>query len=275
MLILSCLAAFVLAIGLIFLIDMSSIYINHQSLSDRTDRLTLEAASALNEGDRAGRLNHLIIQCRDMISRNRKAYALTEVQPFVHFRPLCWQLLDQSRHGAALLEQERQRLVSTRLMEIKTRLHGYYQPPSVTTAKPQVVVDEIDVGTVKGFSSGVPSALVEPDLKENDIKERYIDKKTGLYAGEINARMPGEDSDLTFKLCALPKLDKESSLQRGADYKQYGVLVNDGKEQAISCDQMPASVVLKASGSFKGMIFQQNYHVGTSAMANTAGPAFQ
>jgi hypothetical protein len=274
-LILSCLVAFVLALGIIFLIDMSSVYISYQTLCDSTDRAALSAAAALNEGDRAGRINHLIAQSRDLIMRNRQAVALTGAPPFDRLRPLCAQLLEQARSGAILLEQERTALVSARLAEIKERLKNKHSPSAEKGGQPGPEVLEIDIGTVQGLTSGVPSALVEGTLKDFDLKEHYIDKRTGLYLGEINAKMPDEDGDLKFKLCTLPSLAKESALQKGVEFKQYAVLVKDGQSRVDICDQMPASVVVKSSGTYKGLIFQRSYSVKASATASTAGPAFQ
>jgi hypothetical protein len=265
-----------LVLSMVFMYDMVSVFINHQLLGDRVDRLALEAAAKFNEGDQASRMNHLLVQSRDLIFRSRQTCEITaEAQPFNHLQPLAFKLLEQSRAGSRLLERERERLVAVRLAEVKKRLESDCLSASGLGQIGGETLDIVDVGTINGFSSGVSSAAVKGELKADDLRQRYIDKKTGLYLGEINAKLPNEDGDLSFKLCGLPATAKQGALQKVVDYKSYAVLLKDGAEVPFKCEQMPSVVRVTVHGNYGGLLIRHSYALSGSAMATSAGPAFR
>ena len=276
MLVLSCLIGVLIIVGTVFIYDVLSAYINHQLLSDRADRLALEAASKFNQGDRANRMNHLLVQSRDLIFHSRQTYDKTlSNQPYKHLLPLADQLLKQSRQGATLLEQERQRLVAVRLAEVQQSLSNQGFDSSGPALFSKLSVEGLDVGTIDGFTSGVPSSYSSSELREDDLEKRLIDKKTGIYFGEIDAKLPSEDRDLPFKLCSLPPLNKQGALQRSAPYRQYAILRKNGEEIPFQCGQMPTVVRLHLLGKYRGIFSKQQYELAADAMATSAGPAFK
>ena len=276
MLVLSCMLGILIVIGLLVVYDLLSVYINRQLLTDRADRMALEAASKFNEGDRASRMNHLLVQSRELIFRSRQNLESTaNNQPFNHLGPLAFQVLDESRRGAELLERERQRLVAVRLAEVKKCLNGDTGSAAGQFFMGNVSVDSIDVGTISGYSSGVSSLRSNQELRGDDLGQHYIDKSTGLYLGEIDARLPDKDADLPFKLCSLPGVAKQGALQRAAAFKTYAALLKKGTDLPVRVEQMPAAVRLQIHASYTGMLIKQQYELSASAMATGAGPAFQ
>lgn len=276
MLVLSCMLGILIVIGLLVVYDLLSVYINRQLLTDRADRMALEAASKFNEGDRASRMNHLLVQSRELVFRSRQTLEATaNNQPFNHLGPLAVQVLDESRRGAALLERERQRLIAVRLAQVKKCLNGEKSCPKRQFLMGDVSIDAIDVGTISGFSSGVSSSRSDKELREDDLMQHYIDKASGLYLGGIDARLPAKDGDLPFKLCSLPAIAKQGALQRSAAFKAYAALLKNGVDLPVRLDEMPAAVRIQIHASYTGMLVKQQYDLSASAMATGAGPAFQ
>ncbi|PWT98279.1 MAG: hypothetical protein C5B53_06895 [Candidatus Melainabacteria bacterium] len=276
MLLLSCMIGILIVIAITFLYDFLSVFINRQLLNDRTDRLALEAAAKFNEGDRTSRMNHLLVQSRNLIFLSRQTYVTTTaLQPYNHLSPLAHQLLEQSRDGAKLLEKEQARLVAARLAEVKKNIISPSLNQAGSSLFGNISVDGLDVGTMDGFTSEVPSAYSASDLKENDAKDRYIDKKTGDYFGEVDVKLPTEDRDLSFKLSSLPVVAKQGALQKSAPYKQYATLRKDGADIPFKCEQMPTAVRLQLHAKYRGLLTKQEYDLSANSVATGAGPAFK
>ena len=276
MLLLSCMIAILIVIAFTFLYDFLSVFINRQLLSDRADRVALEAASKFNEGDRTSRMNHLLVQSRNLIFLSRQTYVTTTAnQPFSNFAPLAHQLLEQARDSAGLLEKERARLATVRLAEVKQSLMNPSLNQAGSSLFGNISVDALDVGTIDGFTSEVPSNYSNNDLKENDLKDRYVDKKTGNYFAEVNAKLPTEDSDLSFVLSPLPAVAKQGALQKSAPYKQYVTLRKDGVDTLFKCEQMPTAVRLQLHAKYRGLLTKQEYDLSANSLATGAGPAFK
>jgi hypothetical protein len=264
----------------VFTIDLISTLLNKQLLNNRAQMLALQVGAIFNAGDRAGRINHLVVGSRELIYRSRQKLNMTGQVPFDHLRPLAEQLLDQARNGAVLLEQERKRLIMTRLSETKLLLtrnqSNSNNDSSVATGSPDQFVDQANVGTYNEYASEVSSSLVEPELKKYDLKHHYIDKSTGCYLGQIDSKLPDDDEDLSFKLCKLPPLTHGCSLRNPADYKQYAVVIlNQRTVLPINCDQMPSVISLKLCGNYKTMFSGQTYTLDAISTATTSGPAFR
>jgi hypothetical protein len=261
----------------IFTIDIISTLLNRQLLDNRAQTLALRAAAIFNSGDRAGRINHLIVGSRDLIYRSRQNLNMTGQVPFDHFRPLAQQLLDQARNGAILLEQERKRLITARISEVKLLLtESNSTNASGTIFSQNQFVDQANIGACNEYMSEVSSSLVEPELKKYDLKRRYIDKGKECYLGQIDSKLPDDDEDLSFKLCKLPPLTHGSSLLKPTDYKQYAVIIlNQKTVLPDACDQMPSVIGLQLSGNFKTMFSGRTYTLVGTSIAATSGPAFR
>jgi hypothetical protein len=60
------------------------------------------------------------------------------------------------------------------------------------------------VGSIRGVECNVENLQVIPDLREYDLRQKYIQAGSNLYMGNIDAKLPAPDNDLVFKLSSLP-----------------------------------------------------------------------
>ncbi len=262
-----------------FSLDLVATFFNRQILESRANALALEAATILNAGDRAGRLNHLIVGSRELIYSSRQKFYKTNQFPFDHLRPLAQQLLDQSRSGATLLEEERRRLIAVRLSQIKSLLTSGQQNSADKqdgkTGSLGQFVARANLGTFSDQTAEVSSSQVDPGLKDCDLKRQYIDKITGLYFGQIDVKLPDDDRDLSFKLCKLPSVAKGSALNNLVKYRQCAFLLQRGKDLRANFDEMPSAINLTLGANYKTMFSNRLYTLSATSTATTSGPAFR
>ena len=276
LLILSIALIFVLAIVMFFAFDTITAFLNKQTLDGSAQKLALDAAIVLNAEDQAGRMNKFIAQSRQLVYCSRQELNLTDQVTCQTMQPLALYLSNQSRDGAIFLEQERERLVASRVSEINSLLmreYGYYTDKSKKELLEQFI-DKADLGACSENTAEVLSDKSDQRLRQHDIEEHYLDKGNSLYLGDEDLKLPDEDKDLSFKLCKLPSLCHGSSMHNPETYINRANLLDNGLLlPKIKCDQIPSAIRLKICRTFKTLFSGQTYNLSSSSIATTSGPA--
>jgi hypothetical protein len=209
MLWLSLLGFLTIIIGLMVGASFINLLFVQNQVQKLTDEATINGAVKLNDGNRIGQMNELISHCRQLVYTSRQTtYSVPNTSPDLQL--LSQQLLDEDRASAVELEQERGRLQTVCANESKKAITesldsqtSIYRSllPWLRMQTPQVL--SIQFGSVKGVTSNATMNPVLEDLAAHDKTLKLYDETSKLFLGNIDAKLPGDDSDLTFKLSSL------------------------------------------------------------------------
>ncbi len=237
------------------------------------DELALTLAQVLNRDDRQGQMNNLVERSRELVYASRKAYNDCVSEDFHNMEPLMRDLLEESRTGAQTVEKTRESLSEITISELRSAQRDFNERLKqahsmnlnwMNTTQP--VVKQLEVGSIDKVNSNVALSPGFPELKAMDEKSGLCDPKTGIYMGNINAKLPGADADLDFKLSSLAApvgntvsaarltdvgvFQKAKVLPLAQDGSGGGANVETGaqneknrKEQSV--DQIPSAVRVK------------------------------
>lgn len=272
-------ALLLVVFGLVVYFTMFS----QRRMQNEADRVTLVGAGILNRGDRTGQMNNMVARSRELVYNARQMHQRARCA-YSHLEPLARQLLEESRAGAQLVEEERQRMVQLNLQqsleEVKKAAGqgGWSRGMSffgVRTSIPELV--GMEVGYIDGVLSSVDASEGNPELRALDLASGYVDKASGLYKANINARLPSPDADLNFKICSLPApVEKEAlpaRLIQQSVFRRTARLIEEGKEVSDACEQLPSAVrLIFETKVTAGQDSKQPLQVSTVAITNGALP---
>lgn len=175
-----------------------------------TDEAAVTGAVKLNDGNRIGQMNELVSRCRQLVYTSRGILdSVPRSSPDLQM--LAQQILEEDRQSALDLEKERTRLQALCAFESKKAISdslnsqvSIYRSllPWLRMQTPALV--SVEFGSIAGVHSNVTVNPVLEGLAENDRHMKFIDRSSNLYCGNIDARLPGDDSDLNFYISSLP-----------------------------------------------------------------------
>lgn len=242
MLLLTCAIGILIVLGIVFAISLGKFFVHHTHDQNVVDSTTLKAALLLNADDHAGKMNNLVIQSREMVFDARSAHNATLNSDFWYLEPLAQRLLDQSRWGAQFVENGRKRLITEEIKGLQN-LAGTDQ----SLKNHGATVVSLEVGSLADRRSNVYDDEAD-ELQSLDKEKKWVDPQTRRFNGNINAMLPFEDQDLTFKISALhaPSNGKmvQASLVAANEFEKMVTIIDKGKPVAAICDQMPSAVRL-------------------------------
>jgi hypothetical protein len=132
------------------------------------------------------------------------------------------------------------------------------------------------LGYIKGVQSNVENLLVIPDLRDFDVDKKYIQKGSNLYLGNINAKLPGPDDDLDFKLSALPadvkKTISPSRLTAIDVFVPTATIFDQDKPVEAKMDQLPGAVQLQEQMDVSNRQANSELKITSTATASGASP---
>lgn len=210
MLILTGTCSCVISIGVILAGSFAGLAMSFNRLQTSADELALAGARKVNENDRSGQMNNMIARSRQLVFLSREQHDKTQAQMH-NLDFLSEQLLEESRDGAAFLENERKTLRALNQQEAVEAINHKYeqlknshslvlpwlrvQPPLTPVVKFGYISDvQSNVGELKAFEM----------LESHDESNSVVQDHSDLYKKNINAKLPGADGDLHFKLSSLP-----------------------------------------------------------------------
>ncbi len=267
---------------LIFGLVVYFVMFSQRRMQTEADRLTLVGAEVLNRGDRTGQMNNMVARSRELVYNSRMIHERARAG-YSHLEPLARQLLEEARTGARLVEVERQRLVGLNVRQVAGAVREAAQQGSsasgisffgVRTDPPQLI--GIDVGYINGVRSSVDASEGNPELKSQDLISAYVDKQSGLYQGNINAKLHAPDNDLDFKIASLQAPQKGQASQArlvSLDmFKRTARVIEESEQKSDPCDQLPSALQLilemKVSGAKDG---RKDKPVRVTTAATTSG----
>ncbi len=297
-------------------IGVMLILFSQQKGRQSADELALTLAQVLNRDDRQGQMNNLVERSRELVYSSRKAYDDCVSEEFHNMEPLMRDLLEESRAGAQTVEKTRESLSELTIAELRSTQKDFnerlQQAHSVNlswmnTSRP--VVKQLEVGSIDKVNSNVLAPPGFAELKAMDEKSGICDSQTGIYLGNINAKLPGADGDLDFKLSSLAApVGTTVSAARLTDanvFKQFKILPlaenatsggssasvessgatpqqsEEEKRKAQKVDQIPSAVRVKLSVAVSagapqtanGKTSNTSSSSNTSGISNTANAA--
>jgi len=242
MLYLTCAVGILIVIVIVFAISMGKLFVHRTHDQSVVDSTTLKAALLLNSDDHAGKMNNLVVQSREMVFDARCAHNATLNSEFWYLEPLAQRLLDQSRWGANFIENGRKRLIVEKIKGLQEMVSN-----DQSLKNHGATVLSLEVGSLADGQSNVYDDEAD-ELQSLDKQKNWIDPETRRFKGNINAVLPFEDQDLTFKISPLhaPNNGKmvQASLVPPNEFEKMATIVDKGKPVTVSCDQVPSAVRL-------------------------------
>jgi len=209
-LVLSMVIVSILAIALLIGYSYGGLFFEHNRLQASANEMALAAARKLNDKDRIGQMNNMIARNRQLVFHDRQQY-----QDCLDNNPglasLAQELLDESRNSAKKLEGQRVQLSMVAKSEAHQAMINKYNEINQTYAMYlpwlQVQTPELggwQCGRVINTESNVEALKNIPELELHDQTQNYL-STTGLklYKHDIDAKLPGTDGDLVYKIGAL------------------------------------------------------------------------
>lgn len=172
------------------------------------DALAVSLADKLNAGNRIGQINELEAQSRELVYLSRQASErCTSEEPVL--AGLAAQLLEESRVQHELVDAERRNMALSMVEDVQRTAASFnsgrggseLRLPWLNAAP--VRITEIELGSIAGVQSSVRSSKLVMELHDFDLTRGNVDRRTGLFNAELNARLP-EDGDLKFVFASLP-----------------------------------------------------------------------
>lgn len=260
------------------------------------DDMALTLAQVLNRDDRQGQMNNMVERSRELVYSSRQAYDDCVSQEFHNMEPLMRDLLDESRTGAQQVEKTRESLSQVILTDLSLAQREYAERMkkanslNVSLMKTSVPsIKQLEVGSIDKVNSNVKAPPGFVELRKMDEKSGYCDAQSGFYIGNINAKLPGSDADLNFKLSSLAApVGSTISAARLTDASVFksGVIVpvltgdkavdeaqkQEAKKKAQNIDQIPSAIRVKIGVDIAaGDQGQLKNQVGVTTSATTAG----
>lgn len=244
--ILTCALILVLILILMFSFQVWKVFFNFQDSQSIADAAALRAAEILNENDCIGKVNNMTVMSREMVYDTRASYEATLNPDFFFLEPLGRQLLDQARYGSSVIDLGRKQLILARIDQLERML----KEDDALSARQAEVMD-LQVGITPDLKSNAFDDSAD-EIQEFDLRKRYVDPKTKRFYGNIDAKLPGDDADLIFKLSPLRGIIQGQVQQAGLlserSFVKIMQLITKGERvKKITCDHMPCAVKIQFS----------------------------
>ncbi|MBA3995255.1 MAG: hypothetical protein C0469_17185 [Cyanobacteria bacterium DS2.3.42] len=297
MLLLIALLGGIIIVVVVIGIGVMLVLFSQQKGRQSADELALTLAQVLNRDDRQGQMNNLVERSRELVFSSRKAYDDCVSEEFHNMEPLMRDLLEESRTGAQHVEKTRESLSAAILADMQIAQKDFNQRLKqaqsfslgwMKTAVP--TLKQLELGSIEKVNSNVMAPPGFAELRKLDEKIGICDPQSGVYFGNINAKLPGADGDLDFKLSSLaPPVGSTVSAARLTDsrvFKQSKVLplasegggdkdasqTEEEKRKAQRIYQIPSAVKVKLSVAVSaGGTNQLQDHLGVITTATTGG----
>ncbi|MBX9692381.1 MAG: hypothetical protein K2Z81_08360 [Cyanobacteria bacterium] len=213
---LSCISFALVALAVVIGYSFAGLFFVNNRLQSSTDEIAIAGAKKLNEKDRIGQINNMIVRCRQLVYSSRQELDKTESE-FEHLKEFAEPLLDEARESAGKLEEERSRIAKRardegeleamkRFMSLKSTYAMTL--PWLTIREPNL--ESVDFGRLDDVESNVEELSQIEELAKSDKSQSFVTDLPApalkLYKGNLEngIPLPGADSDLKFKVSSLP-----------------------------------------------------------------------
>lgn len=247
-----------LIIGIILVVGLCGVGFNYllfmrARAQYAADAMALSLASKINLADRIGELNELEEASRELVFVSRQDCDQSADTGMPDLTGLCDQLLEDARSNHSLVEKERQNQILSIKKEVQQAIIASNQARKKSNNlaffglqifEPEI--EHVDLGRIAKVNSNVRVREAIPDLTVFDFRQSYFDKRTKLYACDLNARLPEPDLDLDFNFSSLPaymgNMDAPARNTNAKVFVPYGTIFADGKIKDPSLKQIPSAI---------------------------------
>jgi hypothetical protein len=255
---------------LLFLIALALVVFSgiftQQRVGERAEKEGMQAARLLNNSDRVGQMNNMLVAARELMFNERSTY-VTVVNDYPDLQPLARHFLDESRNAAELMIGEREHLIKITMADLTLFTmncngdnadQGHFGLPGVPWIKTDMpAISDLELGYMKNVDSNVQSPDGNPALWDFDLSQKYIDQTSHLYYGNLTMTLPDPDSDLNFKVCPLPAPVRgtiaPARLASNDEFQRTVQLVEAENIKKGQCDQLPTAAKLNVIINLKGV----------------------
>lgn len=262
------------------------LFLSHQKERSDADECVLSFAHVANVRDRIGQMNTAVERSRELVYGSREAhdaFAKEDSDPALEdFSRL---LVEEARTGAQLVESSRQMLCDEVKQDLLLAAKSYREKLSAKAESKvgvmkisPVVLSTVELGVPRGVYANVTATEAFEELLKHDRLNNYVSKSSLAFAGDVNAKLPSPDNDLSFSLTPLagpigngvspPRLTANSVFDSRA-------VISREKEQPASVMQIPTAVHVKMEVpvAAQGLpVLTSRMHVSASAAAGGALP---
>lgn len=247
------------------------------------DKLALDIAKRMNEGDRVGQINNLVVRNRELVYASRQIEQVTQAKYLYFAAPLAQQLLDEATNSSVAIDKERRNQIGMMQNIVRDTVEKYNMHTQNTTTFTlpwwqtyALHVTNVSGGSLKDVQSNVLHTEIYDDLTEFDQRSKFIQKASNLYMGNINAKLPTPDNSMDFKITSLPApVEKAIAPARLANpevFKFGNLFFENGKFVKQSFDQIPTAVRVQGDMNVKMRDQDQTVQIGSTALTNGAVP---
>lgn len=280
MLVLTVLALFLVFIIVAQLSGFAAMLLAHEKLMDQTEQSEMRAVEILNENDRTGRINLMTASSRELVFDSRRLYNSVAYN-YPAYARLEQNYLEESREGARLVSQEREKIIAYEITEERALAADIAKKNQDRKLLPCGATDgscvyDLELGYSQGEDSNVRATEQDPDLYEYDELSKNFDKETKLYHGNTSLSLPGEDCDLEFKLSSLPPpvsgTPTQARIDDGEKFVSMLPVIKDGENVKGKCEYVPSRARLVLVEKFQntmGVVCKQK--IAASSSGTTYG----
>jgi len=281
MLVLTVFAMFLLVIAIAVLSGFVAMLLAHQRLQDQAEEFEMRAVQVLNESDRTGRINLMTAASRELVFDSRRVYNCV-AQNSPAYMPLAQFYLNQSRDGARLIAQEREKILACTLGEMRGLASDMDKSSQLKKLLPWASTNgssvfNLDLGYSQNEDSNVQATAQDPDLFSFDDQNKSFDRNTKLYHGNSSLRLPGPDDDLDFSLASLPApvsgTISQARIDRGEKFVATIPMIRKSELLPATGQYIPSRARLTLVEEFQntlGMSTQQRLEASVSGTTNGA-----
>jgi hypothetical protein len=250
---------------------------------NEADKLALVVSKNMNEGDRIGEINNLIVRNRELVYTSRLMTNATDNSFLSFCSPLSQLLLNEAISSSVAIEKERRNQIGMVQRDIRNSVERYnmHTQNAATFSLPwwksyALHVTQVNGGSLKDVQSNVEHTEIYDDLNDQDKKAKYFQPGSNLYMGNINAKLPQPDNNLDFKIASLPApvdtLIAPARLANPEVFKFGNLFFENGKSVIQSFDQIPTAVQVIGTMDVKVQNDNRTVRIGSTAETNGALP---
>lgn len=187
----------------------SILFTSHHRMQSQAEDAALQMSLALNKNDWNGQMNNVVESSRELVYTSREANDEI-INEYPNLSALSNSLLQESHDAAKLVDEQRISLAQELGKQIQSMAGKYdAQDRPAQFTLPWMKTEAMRIAAVDlGYVRNVPSSVQVPSaiqtLKDFDLKQKLADPRSNLYFGNINARLPAPDNDLSFVFSSLP-----------------------------------------------------------------------
>lgn len=263
-------------------IAMNTLHLVDGKLRSSAEKVALELAINLNDGDRIGEMNSMTEYSRELVFTSRDAHNRISYG-YAHIEPLARVLLDEAREGARQVETERNNLASVickdSLALKKMKENNIMEPVNVLFFKVNPEgISTLEVGSCKFVPSNAVLPVGIPELRSHDRERRFTFESSDYYRADIDVFLPDPDGDLKFRFSSLAPMVKKTVSQprlvSPGDFEPLATLSDEFIRRRSVLRYMPSAVRMVTKTNVKAPM-DLGENMAETITVTTSGSQFE